>query len=245
MLAEVAGKNVADGVEIGAAMMRHHALGIAGGAGGVTERDGVPFVLRRSGCEAGVARSEGCLVLDLADPAAALVAGIVDIDDERLRALDLGEGGRDHLGEFRIDQDHLGAAVIELERDGAGVEPDVQGVEHGAGHRHGEMDLVHRRNVRQHRRDGVAAADALLRQERGEAGAALAGFRPGETAVFVHRADEVRINCGGPFEEAERGQLHEVGRVFIEPDTVLAAGRHTHNNTSNLQLLILEFYTNT
>ena len=47
MLAETAGQDIADGVEIGAAMMGDDALGIAGRARGVGQRDGVPFVAGR------------------------------------------------------------------------------------------------------------------------------------------------------------------------------------------------------
>src|ERR1700687_3131732 len=41
MLAEIAREDVADGVEVGAAMMRDHALGIACSSRGIAERNGV------------------------------------------------------------------------------------------------------------------------------------------------------------------------------------------------------------
>src|SRR6478736_10497342 len=47
MLAEIAGQDVADGVEVRAAVMRYHALGIARGTRSVAQRDGVPLVRRQ------------------------------------------------------------------------------------------------------------------------------------------------------------------------------------------------------
>src|SRR4051795_8759426 len=45
MLAEIGGEDVADGVEIGAPVVGHHALRIACCPGSIAERDGFPFVL--------------------------------------------------------------------------------------------------------------------------------------------------------------------------------------------------------
>ena len=51
MLAEIARKDVTDGVQVGTAVVGHHALGIARCSRGVAERDGVPFVFRQPGGE--------------------------------------------------------------------------------------------------------------------------------------------------------------------------------------------------
>ena len=56
--------------------------------------------------------------------------------------------------------DILKLAMVELEGDRGRIEPDVQGVQHGARHRNREMHLVHRGNVRQHRRHRIAVTDA-------------------------------------------------------------------------------------
>ena len=53
MLGHVPFKDVADGVQVGAAIVIDHALGIAGGAGRVVQRDGVPLVGRRLPVERG------------------------------------------------------------------------------------------------------------------------------------------------------------------------------------------------
>ena len=71
--------------QIGAAMVIDDALGIAGGARGVVERDGVPFVVRHQPGEIGIALAQKILVFDAAEPLAG--AGefrIVIVDDQRL-----------------------------------------------------------------------------------------------------------------------------------------------------------------
>ena len=180
MLAEIAGEDVADGIEIGAAVMGHDALGIARGARGVAQRDRVPFVAGRSCDEAGVALRDRRFIFDFADALAAGERRIVDVDHERLWALHQRQRFRDHAGKFRIDQDDLGAAMVELERDRGRIEPDVERVQHGARHRHREMHLVHRGDIRQHRRDRIAVADAAAGETRRKAPAARIGLRPGE-----------------------------------------------------------------
>jgi len=117
MLAEIAGEDIADGVEIGAAVMGHDALGIARGARGVAERDRVPFVVRQPCREAGIALRQCRLVFDFADALSAGKRLVVDVDHRRFRALHQGEGLGDHAGKFGIDQDQFRAAMIELERD--------------------------------------------------------------------------------------------------------------------------------
>ena len=154
--------------QIGAAVMIDHALGIARGAGRVVERDRVPFVVRHRPGEVRVAFAQQFLVFEAAEPLArAGEFGIVVVDDQRLH---LGERQRllDHLGEFAIGDQHLGLGMVEREGEDRGVEPGIEGIEDGAGHRHAVMGLEHRRRVGEHDRDGVAALDAAPRQRRGE-----------------------------------------------------------------------------
>ena len=82
MLAEIAGEDVADGVQVGAAVMGHYALRIAGGPRSVAECDGIPFVLRQARGKARIALRQRVLIFDLADPLAAGESGIVDVDDK-------------------------------------------------------------------------------------------------------------------------------------------------------------------
>ena len=68
MLTEIAGQDIADGIEVGAAMVCHHALGIARGARGVAQRNGVPFVVWHHPGKAGVAFAQQVLVFEIAEP---------------------------------------------------------------------------------------------------------------------------------------------------------------------------------
>ena len=174
-----------------------------------------------------IALRQRVLIFDLADPFAAGESRIVDVDDERLWPVHQRQRLRDHAGKFRIDQDDLGAAMIELEGDRGGIEPDVERVEHGARHRHRKMHLVHRRDVRQHRRDGIAAADAAAGEIRRKTPAARIGLRPGEDAALIDRADMIGIDGGGARQEAQRRQGDEVGRRLVQSDVVLVLARRS------------------
>ncbi len=96
MLAEIAGQDVADGVEVRAAVMRYHALGIARGARGVAQRDGVPLVRRRPLDKGLIALRQRGLIFDLANALSAGKGRIIDVDDERSWAFHQGQRFRDH-----------------------------------------------------------------------------------------------------------------------------------------------------
>ena len=130
MLAEIAGEDIADGVEIGAAMMGDDALGIARRARRVAQRDRVPFVAGRDRREVRIALRDGGFIFDLADALAAFERGIVDVDHERLWPAHLRQRIGDHAGKFGIDQNDFCAAMIELERNRGRIEADVERVEH-------------------------------------------------------------------------------------------------------------------
>src|SRR6202051_792767 len=87
MLAELACEDVADRIEVSAAVVGDDALRITRGAGGVAQRDGFPFVRRQSWNEVGIALRQRVFIFDLADPPAAGESGIIDVDDERFGAL--------------------------------------------------------------------------------------------------------------------------------------------------------------
>ncbi len=94
-------------------MVIDDALRIAGGAGGVVERDRAAFVGRRRPGEVRIARRDEVLVLDLAEPLARPgVERIVDVDDERA-LLQLRQRRADLRGELAVGDQHLGLAVLE------------------------------------------------------------------------------------------------------------------------------------
>ena len=70
MLPKIAGKDITDGVQIRAAMMRDDTFWIACGAGRVAERNGVPFVLHRCPVKIQIARRDRVFVFNFANPLA-------------------------------------------------------------------------------------------------------------------------------------------------------------------------------
>ncbi len=90
MLLHRRGQHVALGKQVGAAVMVDDALGIAGGAGSIVERDGVPFILGHPPFELGIAAGEELLVFDVAK------AGAVD---GKLRVVVVDDDGPGGLGE--------------------------------------------------------------------------------------------------------------------------------------------------
>src|SRR3546814_16466892 len=75
--------HVADGVQIGAAVVVDEALGIARRAGGVEQRQRLPLVLGQAPGEVRVAGREAALVVGLADGLPAFRAWVVDVDQDR------------------------------------------------------------------------------------------------------------------------------------------------------------------
>ena len=216
MLAHAAGDDVRHRQQIRAAMMIDDALGIAGGAGRVVERDRVPFVVRHQPGEVGIALAQKILVFEIAEPFARTGEfRIVVVDDQRL-----GLAGRervlDHLGKFAVDDQHLGLAVVERERDDGGVEPGVDGVEHRAGHGDAVVRFEHRRRIGQHGRHRVAALDAALGERRGKFCRAREKLAIGPGALAVDDRGLVRIDRGGARQERQRRQRLEIRRVAVE-----------------------------
>ena len=167
MLAHAGGEGVGVAHERRAAMVVDDAFGIAGRAARIVERDRVPFVRRHRPGKGGIAGIDEGFVIDATDGRAfdpALEVGI--IDDERL---DLGETERgfEGCGEFGVGDENLGFRMLEHEGDRRRVEAGVDGMEHGANHRHAVMGLEHCGRIGEHHRDGIALADAAASKSRG------------------------------------------------------------------------------
>jgi len=211
------GHLVAHGVEVGAAVVVDHPFRIAGGAGGVVEADGVPLVLRPLPGELGIALGEEGLVVELADRRAFAVFGVVDVDHQR-RVIEHADGGVDHVEELAVGDQHLGLAVLQHEGDRLGVQAHVEGIEHRADHRHAEMRLEHRRDVRQHHRHRVATADTATGQGRGQAPTAPVGLAPVAADGAVDHGEAFGVDARGTLDEAERGEgdmVHRGGRKAL------------------------------
>ena len=212
---KVPADDVRQRIEICAAVVIDDPLGVPGGARGVVERDCAPLVVRVRPPERRIALFEQSLVLDVADALAARGMRVVDVDDDR-RMSHPGERVRDHRRELPVREQHLRTTVFEDERDGCRVEPDVDGVEHRAEHRHPEARLVDGADVRREDRHAVAGADAACRERGGEAPAARVGLGPGEAALAVDDGEVVRVDGGGAFDKREGRERSEVRRCSAE-----------------------------
>ena len=162
----VGGDDVAGREQVRAAMVVDDALGIAGGARGVVERNRVPFVVRRGALIGFVALGDERLIVESAEPSARTVVFRVVIVDDQRPGLGQLQGRADHARKFAVDNERLGLAMIEHEGDRGRVEAGVERIEHGAAHRHAIVAFEHRRRVGEHDRDRVAADKAAL-GERG------------------------------------------------------------------------------
>ena len=215
MVGHVPRDRVRHGVDPGAAVGVDHALRVAGGAGGVVERDRVPFVGRPLPRELRVAAREERLVLDLAEQVPARRVRVVDVDDEG-PAVESGEGGADGRRELAVGDDCLCLAVLQDEGDGARVEAGVDGVDHRAQHRHREGRLPGGGDVGGHDGDGVAAPDPSRGEARGEPAAAAVGLGPGMAAVAVDDGRALGIDGRASFEEADGREVGVVRGVRVE-----------------------------
>ena len=211
VLGHAPGHGVAAGVQVGAAVVVDDALGVAGGAGGVVEGDGVPLVGREGGGEGRVAGGEEGFVGDGADGRVGGGERVVDVDDEGGGVLELGEGFAHHGGVFGVDEDGAGFGVAEDVGDRGGVEPCVEGVEDGAEHGDGEVGFDHGGGVGSHDGHGVAAGDAGGGEGGGEAAAAVVGLAPALAVGAVDCGDAVGEGFGGAAEEADWGERGVVG----------------------------------
>ena len=232
MPAHVGGDDIADRQQIGAAVMIDDALRIAGGARGVVQRNGVPFVERGAAPILVVALGEQRLVVELAQGLAGSgIFGVVIVDEQRAR---LGEGERlaRQRRIFAIDDQRARFAMIEHEGERGGVEPGVQRVEHRAAHRHAVMGFQHRGRVGEQRRDGVAARKAAARERAGEPARARVEVAIIAPQRSVRDRQMVGEHRRRPLQESQRGQRLEIGGIAIK---VAIVGRDGHGGARRLE----------
>ena len=184
----------------------------AGSAGGVVERDRLPLVGWYLPGIVGVAFSEQCLVVELADQLAVLILRVVDADDQR----PLGQvaGGALHqFAEFLVDQQHLGFAVLQDEGDGFGIQAGIDGIQHRAAHGHAEVCLEHRRAVRRDHRHRIAQTNAAPGQGRGQTNAAAVSLAPGLPQAAVDQRRALRGDTRRALEKTQGAERLKVRRI--------------------------------
>ena len=190
-------------------MMVDDTLGVAGGAGGIEERQRIPFVLRSRPGERRIALGEERFVGERANGLSLRSLGIVDVDDENI-AREPGERRLDRRREFGVGNERFRPSVLEAEGDGRGVETDVERVEHGAERRHGVVRFEESGHIRRHCGDGVAGADATTAECRGELPATRFEIAIGARDRAVPDGDLVRPDECAALEELHGRQRNVV-----------------------------------
>ena len=212
------GGRVAHRVQVGAAVVGDDSLGVAGGAAGVADGDGVPLVGRALQWGQRFVRGQQCLVLVFADAlTGAFVFAVADVDHHRrapVFAAQQLQRLRHHRRELAVGDQHLGLAVVHLPGQQRRVQPRVQRIEHGVQCRHGVVRLHHLGRVGQHHADRAAAHHAQCRQRGGQARAAVTGLLPGVAALAVDHCRQVGEHLGAAFDKAHRRQRSVVRRVL-------------------------------
>ena len=216
MLPHGGGDDIAIAHQRRAAMMEHHALGIARGTGCVVERDCVPFVVGHAPGKIRIAAFKEFLVFEGTEKLATLREfAVVIVDDEGLHFREL-QRFLDNRRKFAVGDQHLCLAVIENEGERYRIEPRVEGVEHAARHRHAVMSFQHGRNVGQHHCNRVGLADAVLRKSGRQPARAGVEVRIAKAKVAVDDGRAVRKHAGRALQKRDRSERLVVGGVLVE-----------------------------
>ena len=203
-------------------MVQHHALRVAGGAGGVVQRDRLPLVVGQRQRMRRIAAGDEAFVVGATETFPARRQRIVDVDHQR-PARQLRQRARHHGAVLAVGQQHLGLAVLQDEGDRGGIEPGVDRAEHGAQSGHRVVRLQHLRNVGCQDRHRIALADTGARESAGEAAGAYQELRVGDPALAMHDRDPMGRHMRGAQQEGDRRQRDVIGRGAVE---VLGVDRH-------------------
>ena len=183
--------------------MVHNTFRVAGGAGGVVQGNGLPFVLGPVPFELGIALGEEGFVIEIAQGFAFAVLRIVHVDHQN-RPFDQFQSLPNDRVELAVGNQYAGFAMLKHEGDGFGVQTYVQGVEHRADHGYTKVGFQHGRNIRQHGGNGIALANTPTVQGGSQAAAALIGFLPVTAQTAVDDGRVVRVDRSGAFNERQR-----------------------------------------
>jgi hypothetical protein len=197
----------AEGGEVRAAVGVDHALGTAGGARRVVDRNRLPLVVDRPVESAGLRLIEQHAVVHGAgNHACRRFFGVDDRDDGPHRR-ERPEQGRDEVRERRVDHEDDGLGVVADVADLLGGQPGIDGDEHRARQRHREVRDHHLGHVGQQARHAVARGHAR-RAERGGQPLRLVGeFTVGEAAGAVDDGGLAGVDLCAATEEGKRSQL--------------------------------------
>jgi hypothetical protein len=197
--------DLAERVEVRAAVGVLHTLRPAGGARGVVDGDAARLVADLP-CEGlVVAAGEQVLVRDAAAGAVAGLGGVDDRDD-LLDRLEPAHERRHRRVQRRVDDQQLRAGVVEDVAHLLGGEPGVDRDEHGARQRHGEVGHEHLGDVGQQVRHPVALADPGTAQRVRHTRDLGGELGVGVPAVAVDDGGLVGEDLGRALQERQRGE---------------------------------------
>ncbi len=160
---DLEGLHVGQAGNVRAAMAVHDALGIAGRAGRVKQADRIPFVARARRDKVGVAAVEDRLILFRSYGGQCGLLRVGDVDHRRRRIHRL-EPRCDGFGKPSVSKEGLCLTMLKTKGDRAGIQTEVDRVQHRAEHGDGEMRLKQSRGVGGEDRDRVAIADTAFAQ---------------------------------------------------------------------------------
>jgi hypothetical protein len=215
MLGHIPFEDIAERIQISTAMVIDHALWIAGRARGVVQRNSIPLVGGQGPGVLGVAGLQERFVVGCADE-------LVGVGGHRVGHADhtqLGEFQRRAVRQFavlRVDDQRLRLAMTQHEQQRRHVEPRIQRIEHGPGHRHAEMRFYHRRNIRQQSGDRVAAFNTGLPQRAGQTPRALVGFPPVTANLPMDDRQPLTVDFRCAHDEIDGCQRDIVGLAPLE-----------------------------
>ena len=204
-------------------MVIDHALGVSRGTRGVIEGDGIPFVTgqkvpriqRVQRIEIYRALIDQVLVTVLTQQFAVCVGCVINMDD-----LGLNRHLRQRLfrnwPKFLVHDDHAGFTMLENERDGGGIQTNIDGVQHRSRHGHRIMRFEHLRDIGTDDGYGIAALNAPGPQGRGNINAAIKDLAPGQGPVAVAYGGFIAIDHGGTAQHGYRRQRHKIGWISIQ-----------------------------
>jgi hypothetical protein len=197
----------AQAVEVRAAMGVHDAFGAARGARGVVDGDRLVLVLEWPVERVWAAGGQKRLVVGTRKSHAS--GDVLDVDDE----LEIGKAGERRLHQVRelgIDDEDLGAGVLQDVPHLGRRQARVDGHENCPGQRNREVALQHRWDVGNQVGDPIAATDSRAEQRGGQAVDPLRDLWIGPDPVAVDDGRLLPEDTGAPLQKAQRRQMRAV-----------------------------------
>ena len=202
---------VAHGVLIGTAMVIHHAFRVTSGAGGIAQRNRIPFIFRHLPVKGRVAAGHESVVIQIAHLGSGTTEfGVVDVN-HLWRVVEHADGFVDDVAKLPVGNQHFRLAVLQHEGDGFGIQAGVQGIEYCPQHGDAKMTLQHGRNVWQHGSNGVALADTFVSQRGRQAATTLVGLLPVAACGTMNHRRVFRVHAGRAGQEIQRCQCGVIG----------------------------------